>query len=236
MFEWVDWSVNLWVFTDIHVNMFVFGATAPPVGHGLLIHKVSRSQDHTQLRTTVGRTPLDEWSTHRRDLYLTTHNTHNRHTSMPPGGIRTRNLSRWVVADLRLRPCGQWELTTHNTHNRHTSMPPSGIWTHNLSRRVVADLRLRPCSQWELTTHTTDTHQCPPVGFEPTVSAGEWSQTYALDRAASGNWQHTTLTTDTHPCPPVGFEPVISAGEQSQTYALDRVATGSDTHKYKVLI
>ena len=39
--------------------------------------------DHTQRRTTVGRTPLDEWSTRRRDLYMTTHNTHNRQTSMP---------------------------------------------------------------------------------------------------------------------------------------------------------
>ena len=26
----------------------------------------------------------------------------------------------------------------------------------------------------------------PPVGFEPTISAGEWQQTYALDRAATG--------------------------------------------------
>ena len=26
----------------------------------------------------------------------------------------------------------------------------------------------------------------PPVGFEPTISAGEWPQTYALDRAATG--------------------------------------------------
>jgi hypothetical protein len=26
----------------------------------------------------------------------------------------------------------------------------------------------------------------PPVGFEPTISAGERPQTYALDRAASG--------------------------------------------------
>ena len=64
--------------------------------------------DHTQRRTTVGRTPLDEWSARRRDLYVTTHNTHNRETSMPP------------------------------------------------------------------------------VGFEPTVSAGERPQTYALDRAATG--------------------------------------------------
>jgi hypothetical protein len=26
----------------------------------------------------------------------------------------------------------------------------------------------------------------PPVGFEPTISAGEWQQTYALDRVANG--------------------------------------------------
>ena len=39
--------------------------------------------DHTQRRSTVGRTPLDEWSVGRRDLYLTTHDTHNRQISMP---------------------------------------------------------------------------------------------------------------------------------------------------------
>ena len=38
--------------------------------------------DHTQRRTTVGRTPLDEWSARRRDFYLTTHNTHNWQISM----------------------------------------------------------------------------------------------------------------------------------------------------------
>ena len=53
-----------------------FLAQQPPVGQGLLIHEVSRSH-------TVGRTPLDEWSARPRDLYLTTHNTHNRQTSMP---------------------------------------------------------------------------------------------------------------------------------------------------------
>ena len=49
----------------------------------------TRFLDHTQRRTTVGRTPLDAWSARRRDLYLTTHNTHNRHTSMPPVGFET---------------------------------------------------------------------------------------------------------------------------------------------------
>ena len=68
----------------------------------------TRFLDHTQRRTTVGRTPLDEWSACRRDLYLTTLNTHNRQTSMSP------------------------------------------------------------------------------VGFEPTIPAGELPQTYALDRAATG--------------------------------------------------
>jgi hypothetical protein len=64
---------------------------------------------HTQRRTTVGRTPLDEWSAGRRDLYLTTHNTHKRQTSMPPGGIRTQDLSRRSAANLRLRPRGHWD-------------------------------------------------------------------------------------------------------------------------------
>ena len=63
---------------------------------------------HTQRSTTIVRTPLDEWSARRRDLYLTTHNTNNRQTSLPP------------------------------------------------------------------------------VGFEPTISAGKRPQTHALDRAATG--------------------------------------------------
>jgi hypothetical protein len=41
------------------------------------------SSFHTQRHPTVGRTLLDEWSSHRRDLYLTIHNKHNRRTSMP---------------------------------------------------------------------------------------------------------------------------------------------------------
>ena len=40
------------------------------------------------LRHTIrGRTPLDECSARRRDLYLKTHNTHNRQTSVPPVGL-----------------------------------------------------------------------------------------------------------------------------------------------------
>jgi hypothetical protein len=43
----------------------------------------TRFLDHTRRRTTVGRTPLDKWSAIRKDLYLTSHITHNRQTSMP---------------------------------------------------------------------------------------------------------------------------------------------------------
>ena len=57
---------------------------------------------HTQRHPTVGRTVLDEVSACRRNLYLTTHNTHNRQ-------IRTHDLSRRADADLRLRPRVYWD-------------------------------------------------------------------------------------------------------------------------------
>ena len=39
----------------------------------------------------------------------TTHNIHNRQTSMSPVGIRTRNPKRREATDLRLRPRGHWD-------------------------------------------------------------------------------------------------------------------------------
>ena len=53
----------------------------------VMVSSFLRFLDHTQRRTTVGRTPLDELSARRRDLYLTTHNTHNRQISMPAVGF-----------------------------------------------------------------------------------------------------------------------------------------------------
>ena len=57
-----------------------------------------RFLDRTQRRTTICRTPLDEWSACRRGLYLTAHTklTTNIHV---PGGIRTLNLSRREALD-----------------------------------------------------------------------------------------------------------------------------------------
>ena len=101
--------IHTYIHTYIHINTFFPVALWPNAGHGL---SFLMFLEHTKRRTTVGRTPLDEWSARRRDLYLTTHNTHNRHTSMAP------------------------------------------------------------------------------VGFEPTIPAGERPQTYALDRAATGTGIH----------------------------------------------
>ena len=70
--------------------------------------------DHTQRLTAVGRTPLDEWSARRRDLYLTTHDTHNRQISMPPVGFEpTISTGERPVAARLLRsrvriPPGAW--------------------------------------------------------------------------------------------------------------------------------
>jgi len=48
---------------------------------------IKKILDHTQRRTAVVRTHLVEWSAICRDLYLTTHNNHNRQTSMPQLGF-----------------------------------------------------------------------------------------------------------------------------------------------------
>jgi hypothetical protein len=46
--------------------------------------------DHTQRRTTVGRTPLDERSARRRDHNQTTHQTTNRQKTIPPAGLEPK--------------------------------------------------------------------------------------------------------------------------------------------------
>jgi hypothetical protein len=64
--------------------------------------------DHTQRRSTVGRTPLDEWSARRRNIYLTTHDTHNRQISMPPVGFEaTVSAGERPAATYLMRSCLQ---------------------------------------------------------------------------------------------------------------------------------
>jgi hypothetical protein len=66
------------------MRIFFFnGSTAP---WGPRPPQFLRLHDNT-LDTTLGRTPLDEGPARHRDLYLTTHNTHKRQTSMPLVGF-----------------------------------------------------------------------------------------------------------------------------------------------------
>jgi hypothetical protein len=65
----------------LFVCLFV-GFSGSAAQRGLWAPRTTKFRDHTQRRATVGRTPLAEWSARRRDLYLTTHNTHSRQTSM----------------------------------------------------------------------------------------------------------------------------------------------------------
>ena len=61
-------------------------AQQPLQGQDLLIVKASQSHPD---KHAIGRTPLDEWSVRRSDLYLTTHNIHKGHTSMTSAGFET---------------------------------------------------------------------------------------------------------------------------------------------------
>ena len=68
------------------VKFFFFSrCNSPLVGLGLPTIEASRSR--SVIYSTVCRTPPDGWSARRRDFYLTTHNTHDKETSIPPAEI-----------------------------------------------------------------------------------------------------------------------------------------------------
>ena len=69
------------------VKLFFFFTMAqqPVVRQGLLL--IEDSPSHSFRSTTVGKTPLDEWSARRTDHYLTTHNTHKSLTTMSSEGF-----------------------------------------------------------------------------------------------------------------------------------------------------
>jgi hypothetical protein len=84
---------------------FYRGATAPsaprpPHCRGYMI---------TLRHTALGRTPLAEWSARHRDLYLTTHNTHKRQTSMPLAGFEPIIPASDRPQTHAFRPRGYWE-------------------------------------------------------------------------------------------------------------------------------
>jgi hypothetical protein len=66
--------------------------------------------------TTLGRTPLGEWSARRRNLYVTTHNNHNRQTSIPRRDSKpqSQKASGLRPTPLTARPLGSALFTIYN--------------------------------------------------------------------------------------------------------------------------
>jgi len=62
-------------------------------------HSLTQTQTHID---TLGRTPLGEGSARRRDIYLTTFNTHQETDIHAPGRIRTRKPRKRTAAYLCL--------------------------------------------------------------------------------------------------------------------------------------
>ena len=152
--------------------------------------------DHPQRRSTVGRTPLDEWSARRRDLYLTTHGTHNRQTSMPWMGIRTHDLSRRAAADLRLRPRGYWDrllinIAVPNTHNLAKTITDKQNKYQELSNEI--------CAMWKQNTAQVIPLVISSTGVNPKSLPQSLkrlnlhSNTYIQMQKFSllGSWNHT---------------------------------------------
>ena len=131
-------------------------------------HLFLMSPDHTQRRTTVGRTPLDEWSARRRDLYLTTHDTHNRQISMHPVlravcDLETSRIGAPYIYNVRLlRVKGHDHDQQHCYHHAPTVKPEAatavvellmmGVWTPEtcwaVNKRQVINWKKMFASSW----------------------------------------------------------------------------------------
>jgi hypothetical protein len=136
----------------------LFYGTVAPSGPGPL-----HSQGFTIIlrHTTLGRTPLDEWSARRRDLYLTTHITHNRQTSLSPVGFepgvpaserpQTDALDRadnelWMIGKNNqqvLHDCGPD--TARNSKGRNHNMTADQTLSVTLKAGTITWLRTRHC-------------------------------------------------------------------------------------------
>jgi len=119
-------------------------AQRPLVGQGLLITEASRSHSR---HTTLGRIPLDEWSAWPKNIYLTTHDSHDRQISTPRR-IWFRNSIMRAAADARLRPRGHWDrLETEVLRGKVIPLALcSPQFTHWLARQrtCVSEVRWRP--------------------------------------------------------------------------------------------
>ena len=91
---------------DEYVKKFVFGHDSPQWARA---SSFTRFLDHTQRRTTVGRTSSGRViSPTQRPLPDNTQHSQQTDTH-GSGGIRTHNISRRAASDPRFRPRGHWD-------------------------------------------------------------------------------------------------------------------------------
>ena len=76
---------HLDTFKRLHIYIYNFLWRCGPTW--AMAYSFLRVLNHTQRRITVGRTPLDKWSACSSDLYMTTHNNHNRQAPKPTVGF-----------------------------------------------------------------------------------------------------------------------------------------------------
>ena len=119
---------------------FYHGAKAP-VGQGF-IDSFQDAWSHSVTHTTLGTTPLEEWSARQRDLYQTIHNSQET-------DIRTRNPSKRAAVDPRLRRRDHWhrrsELTIHPKYTKLIEI--LCLLTKRLNIRFFWMIRFRVCTK-----------------------------------------------------------------------------------------
>ena len=145
-----------------------------------------RFLDHIRRRTTIGRTPLDEWSARRRDLYLTTHNTHNRQTSILPVGFEPKISAgeRPQTYALDRAATGTGVLYFTLRHNRITD-----FWRYSylksIANKTLADDRrekLKPrAAMWKVQDNKPSVYgkHCALVGWS-IETGGAWAPSHAI--------------------------------------------------------
>jgi len=194
--------------------------------------------------TTLGRTPLDEWSARIRDIYLTTHNTHNRQTFMPPAGFETAisvgERSEILALDRAATGIG----ILFKYVGKITFASDYGIfffvsvcWWNCLLPYAMEHGNARHSTYRSVSIGFLFLRRCDPMRVMASSFLKFLDHTQrrtTVDRTPLNEWSvrrrdlyltiHNTHNRQIF-MPPLGFEPTISTGEQPQTYALERAAT-----------
>ena len=111
-----------------------------------------RFLNHIHWHTRVGRTPLDEGSARSRDLYLTTHNTHDKQILMPRTEIKTA-----IPASDRLQTLTSDRPATGKSDNIFTLFTKRSQGSHHVLQSVqYSAVYLRFCKNCVFVAHKND--------------------------------------------------------------------------------